>query len=186
MHVAVVRELAFPRVVPDQRPSVDSGSKEIAESIAEELHDAGHTTMVCEGDETLLRVLRDFMPRRSACATGMVFNLVRRGPGEGQPTQVPAMLEMAGITYTGPTPVGHAITLDRVAVHALLRQARIPTPDLCVSQHAGEVAPGLSLPLLVRARDVETAADSRLVRSRAGADVRIRPPVFPRRVGPPQ
>jgi D-alanine-D-alanine ligase len=69
---------------------------------------------------------------------------------------VPALLEMSGIAYTGPTPRGHAILLDRVANKALLQQADVLTPayrTLGGSSGGSKVADGmLPYPLIVKPR----------------------------------
>src|SRR5262249_10372990 len=61
--------------------------------------------------------------------TGMAFNMPYGIQGNCRYTHVPAMLEMAGVTYTGSSPLGHALALDKVITKRLLREAGIPTPN---------------------------------------------------------
>ena len=72
--------------------------------------------------------------------TGMVFNMAYGIQGECRYTHVPAMLEMAGVPYTGSRPLGHALALDKVITKNLLRDAGIPTPNFCVMRRGTESA----------------------------------------------
>ena len=79
---------------------------------------------------TLLPALRQFMPPnpRTGDPGGIVFNLAHGIQGDARYTHVPSMLEMAGIAYVGPTPLGLAQALDKVAAKALMQHAGVPTP----------------------------------------------------------
>ena len=80
-----------------------------------------------------------------------MFNLASGTQGEGRFLQVPAMLELAGIAYTGPDPLGHARLSDRLALMTLLAQAGVPVP-----RHGLMTSPGdqidISFPAAVRPR----------------------------------
>ncbi|MER9020058.1 hypothetical protein [Mesorhizobium sp. M0195] len=51
---------------------------------------------------------------------------------ESDKGNVPAMIEMAGIPYTGPSPLGHGLALDKVITKRLIRDRGVPTPKFRV------------------------------------------------------
>jgi D-alanine-D-alanine ligase len=136
--------------------------------IVDALRDGGHTVRVIEGDRSLVSELRDFMPPqpRTGRPGGIVFNLSHGIQGETRYTHVPAMLEMAGMAYTGPTPLGHALALDKAAAAALLRQAGVRAPELRIVTDPSRIPGKLRFPLGVRPRHEPARYGSRLAGDR--------------------
>jgi len=133
------------------------------------LQRAGHDVLLCEGDKTLLQVLERFMPPdHEGHPTGMVFNMAYGIQGNCRYTHVPAMLEMAGVPYTGSDPLGHALALDKVITKDLLRQAGIPTPNYCVMRNEDDPATGVRFPVIVKPRHESTSFGLQLVTEPAG------------------
>jgi len=118
------------------------------------LREKGFSVRVFEGDVSLLRELQDFLPPdpRTGAPGGIVLNLATGVQGTGQFCHVPAMLEMAGIAYTGPNPVTHARFLDRYALMLLLQQAGIPVARFSLIANISERISDLRFPLSVRPR----------------------------------
>ena len=128
------------------------------------LQRAGHDVLLCEGDKTLFQVLEEFMPPSpEGNPTGLVFNMAYGIQGNCRYTHVPAMLEMAGVPYTGSDPLGHALALDKVITKDLLRQAGIPTPNYCVMRSGDDLATGVRFPVIVKPRHESTSFGLRLV-----------------------
>jgi D-alanine-D-alanine ligase len=100
------------------------------QKLVDALREARYQVKVMEGDESLPRELRQFFPVNPATGEreGVVLNLAQGTRGDASTTHVPAMLEVFGVAYSGPTPLGHALAFDRVASKVLMRQAGIPTP----------------------------------------------------------
>ncbi len=113
-----------------------------------------------------------------------VFNMAYGMQGDARYTHLPAMLELAGIPYTGSSPLGHALALDKVVTKILMSDAGVPTPAYCVLgreflssadsrarsfETAGEGAivprclDGLRYPLVVKPRHESTSYGLRLV-----------------------
>ena len=117
------------------------------------LREQGFQVKVLEGDMTLLRELGGVLPPNASRGTpgGIVLNLATGMQGEGRFSHVPAMLEMAGIPYTGPGPIALARLADRSTLLALLAQASIPVPRWQVISDPGETV-SLDFPLSVRPR----------------------------------
>ena len=112
------------------------------QKIVDALREARYKVKVMEGDQTLPRELKRFFPEDSAGGReGVVLNLAHGSRGDAGTTHVPAMLEMFGLAYTGPTPLGHAMTFDRMAAKVLMYQAGVPTPafQLIPTDHPEQV-----------------------------------------------
>ena len=60
--------------------------------------------------------------------------------GESRYTHVPAMLELAGVPYTGASPLGHAVSLDKAVTKRLLQAAGVPTPAFTLMEEPQEPA----------------------------------------------
>jgi len=172
MRVAVVRNGKNGQVINrfgQTCPEVYS-QKTIAMAVSA-LQNGGHTVAELEADKTLLAVLQEFMPCDAEGGPGgIVFNMAYGIQGESRYTHVPAMLEMAGVPYTGSGPLGHAIALDKVVTKDLLRQSGIPTPDYAIVRQPGDYSGGLRFPLVVKPRHESTSYGLRLARDGAELD----------------
>ncbi|KLK89458.1 hypothetical protein AA309_31315 [Microvirga vignae] len=133
------------------QPSPEFDDREAVERVVAALQEAGHETLLCEGDKRLLGTLERFMPPDlQARPSGIVFNMAYGIQGECRDAHVPAMLEMAGVPYTGPSPLGQALQLDKVITKRLLREAGVPTPNFRVMRRGTESTGDLRFPLVVK------------------------------------
>src|SRR5215813_10346684 len=130
MRIAVVRNRERSGIINRfGQVSPEKYGNRTVQMVAEALADSGHEVAVLEGDKTLLAELEQFMPSGpDGHPTGIVFNMAYGIQGECRYTHVPAMLEMAGVPYTGSSPLGHALALDKVITKKLIRDAGVPTP----------------------------------------------------------
>jgi D-alanine-D-alanine ligase len=146
------------------------GEKTI-EAVAEGLRAHGHELAVLEGDTTLFAALGKFMPPGPALEpSGMVFNMAYGVQGDSRYTHVPGMLEMAGVPYTGSSPFGHALALDKVVTKKLMMDAGIPTPKYAVTRRGATDCNGLSFPLVVKPIHESTSFGLALVHDREELD----------------
>jgi D-alanine-D-alanine ligase len=155
LHIAVVRNRRNSGVIGQLGPRSRGGyRRRSVREIADSLRNSGHAVEVFEGDMTLLSRLQAFMPPdpRTQQPGGIVLNLSHGIQGDGPAAHVPAMLEMAGLPYTGPTPRGLVITMDRVATKALLLVAGISTPDCWVYGGSHDEYRGLTYPAVIKPR----------------------------------
>lgn len=81
-----------------------------------------------------------------------VFFLALHG-GQGEDGTLQSLLEIAGLTYTGSTPTGCVLAMDKDLTKRLLRDAAIPTPEWIIGPGptAAEAAARLGLPMIVKA-----------------------------------
>ena len=144
--VAVIRN----RLEPGMRSRRTMRS---VQKIVDGLRESRYKVKVMEGDESLPRELRQFFPEDPTGAReGVVLNLAHGSRGDAGATHVPAMLEVFGVAYSGPTPLGHAMTFDRMASKVLMRQAGVPTPEFHLISTDRPETSGVTYPAVVASR----------------------------------
>jgi D-alanine-D-alanine ligase len=80
-----------------------------------------------------------------------VFFLALHG-GTGEDGTIQALLDAAGLTYTGSDRLGCSLAMDKEVTKRLLRDAGIPTPDWLTGRPGvSEVERALGLPVIVKA-----------------------------------
>lgn len=153
--VAVVQNRRHTDVIG--RLGVGASRRERTQSVrvvVDALREQGFTVEVFEADMSLLGKLHGFLPPDplSGAPGGLVLNLAAGVQGLGRPCHLPAMLEMAGVAYTGPDPIVQSRLLDRYALMMLLRQSGVRTPPLTLTSNASHALGDLRFPLIVRPR----------------------------------
>ena len=132
-------------------PAPERRARPSVENVVGALRERGHEALLCEGDSGLLQALGRFMPPGpSGRPGGMVFNMAHGIQGECRHAHVPAMLEMAGVPYTGSSPLGHALALDKALAKRLLRDAGVATPDFRVMRTGQEDTGALRFPVVLK------------------------------------
>lgn len=127
---------------PDALAEYDS--LETVTALEEALVAGGHEVVLLEGDETLLDTVRRVAP-------DICFNIAEGLRGDAREAQVPAVLEMLGIPYTGSKVLAQAISLDKGMTKRIWRDAGLPTPPFQVFRRADErLDPRLPFPLFVK------------------------------------
>ncbi|MER9965030.1 ATP-grasp domain-containing protein [Mesorhizobium sp. M0045] len=154
MRIAVVQNYDDTGVINRfGQPCPEEYDRGTVESVMAALQEGGHETLLCEGDKGLLAALERFMPPEpQARPSGFVFNMAYGIQGEYRYTHVPAVLEMAGVPYTGSSPLGHGLAQDKVVAKRLLRDAGVPTPNFRVMRRGTESTGDLQFPVVVKPR----------------------------------
>lgn len=93
--------------------------------IKKSLESLGHRVFLVEADE---QAYFKFRKLKKQGKVDLVFNYAEGLRGADREAQIPAMLEMLGIPYTGPTPLGYALGLNKTRVKQVLKLHKIPTP----------------------------------------------------------
>jgi D-alanine-D-alanine ligase len=127
---------------PDALAELDSESNVAAYASA--LRAAGHHVIGLDGNPDLFRHLKRLK-------VDICFNTCEGYRGDAREAQVPAVLEMIGIPYTGGKVTCLANTLDKAATKRILGAAGLPTPRFQEFTH-GKLAldPALRFPLFVK------------------------------------
>ncbi len=147
MHVALLANLkrnapTWPGISPDRWDDLDSEAT--IESIAKALEAGGHRVTFLEGDVTLVDNLREVRP-------DLCFNICEGHFGDGREAQVPALLEMMRIPYTGSQVLTLALALDKPMTKRVLTYHDLPTPAFQVFERLDEpLNDDMSFPLFVK------------------------------------
>src|SRR5262245_35936262 len=121
------------------QPCPEKYGEQTVQRVVDALSVDGHAVALLEADKNLLSELEKFMPPdEKGLPTGIVFNMAYGIQGQCRYTHVPAMLEMAGVPYTGSSPLGHALALDEGITKKLIRDAGVPTPAYRVMRRGTE------------------------------------------------
>lgn len=147
LRIAVLANRKYSVSVAPGAPSdalAEYDTEETVTAIQDALRSAGHAPFFVEADEHFLDVLRRDPP-------DICFNIAEGLRGDSRESQVPAILEMLGLPYTGSKVLAHAISLDKAVTKRLWRDCGLPTADFQVFQDADTVLDGqLSFPLFVK------------------------------------
>lgn len=114
------------RVKPTQDAAEDSEAEYDAPSTLQAIREAiaswGHEVVDLEANSELPSVL-------ATTPVDIVFNIAEGFKGRNRESQVPAILELLDIPYTGSDPATLSIALDKALAKKVVRQAGILTPN---------------------------------------------------------
>lgn len=104
----------------------------------------GHSTVFIHADRDLPYALRDAQP-------DICFNIAEGLGGDAREAQVPALLEMLGIPYTGSRVLANGISLDKTLTKRIWRDRRLPVAPFQEFVTGEEpLRPELNFPLFVK------------------------------------
>jgi D-alanine-D-alanine ligase len=147
MKIAVLANLkqnapTWPGMSPDQWDDLDSW--ETIQGLSLALEKAGHKVTFLEGDQTLYNNLLAVKP-------DLCFNICEGHFGDAREAQVPAILEMLRIPYTGSRVMTLALALDKPMTKRVLSYHGLPTPLFQVFERLDEpLDPELKFPLFAK------------------------------------
>ncbi len=147
MHVALIANLQknapiWPGMAPDHWDDLDS--EETISAISDALRGGGHQVSYVEGDAALLSRIRELKP-------DICFNIAEGHFGDAREAQVPAMLEMLRVPYTGSRLLTLALCLDKPMTKRVLAYHDLPTPPFQVFERVREaLEPHMQFPLFVK------------------------------------
>ena len=147
MHVVLLANLktnapTWPGMSPDQWDDLDS--EETLQAIMNALESNGHRVTFLEGDATLYDQLRKVKP-------DICFNITEGHFGDSREAQVPAILEMLRIPYTGSRVLTLALALDKPMTKRVLAYHALPTPAFQAFERVNEpLDPDMKFPLFVK------------------------------------
>lgn len=147
MRVAVLANLKKNAPTWEGMPSDqwdDLDSEKTIQSLIGALERGGHEATFLEGDGSLFDNLRTLKPE-------ICFNICEGHFGDGREAQVPALLEMLRIPYTGSRVMALALALDKPMTKRVLTYHGLPTPPFQVFERLDEALdPVLRFPLFVK------------------------------------
>jgi D-alanine-D-alanine ligase len=141
--------------------------QETIDKIVSALKKNGHEVELIAGDRHLLTRLNKFLPRLSRRRpNGLVLNMALGIQGKCRYTHVPAILEVAGIPYTGSSPLGHTLAMDKVVAKQIFAASGLLTPNHQVITDPEERVTRLQYPLIVKPRGEAASFGLRIVHDR--------------------
>jgi D-alanine-D-alanine ligase len=114
-------------------------SMDTIEAVKHALESRGHSVELVEADIDAYEKLKIIQPE-------FVFNLAEGSGGASRESQIPAILEMLNIHYTGSDPVSTGICHDKSRCKEILSYYNIPTPKFFITDDAAVIKDGLSYP----------------------------------------
>jgi D-alanine-D-alanine ligase len=134
------------------KPALDGSRDEEAEydapatiqAVREAIAAAGHEVIDLEATADLPSLIETTKP-------DLVFNMAEGIKGRNRESQVPALLELLDIPYSGSDPAALNIALDKALAKKIVRQHGIPTPNFFTMSTGKERLPrDLRFPLIVK------------------------------------
>ncbi len=151
MHIGLtydLKEAISPEINSPEDALEEYDSSETVELIATALESAGHSVVrLGGGAEFLVNILRE--------RVDLVFNIAEgRGNYMSREAQVPSVLEMLDIPYSGSGPQCLSICLDKPLTKQLVKDAGIPTPAWRVINNLEQIHEtswnGMSYPVIIK------------------------------------
>ncbi|GAB4497875.1 MAG: ATP-grasp domain-containing protein [Anaerolineales bacterium] len=132
----------FEGMTVDQWADLDS-TKTI-QSLVDAIRAGGHESEFLEGDISLYDTIRTYKP-------DICFNICEGHFGDAREAQVPAILEMLRIPYTGSKVLTLALALDKPMTKRILAWHDLPTPPFQTFERVNEsLNDDLKFPLFVK------------------------------------
>jgi len=134
--------------VPKGQPKdlyAEFDSPETIRAIEKALGSRGDKVFPIEADEHAYEKLKKLKGELD-----IVFNIAEGLRGESRESQIPAMLEMLGIPYSGSGPLTLAITLDKARTKEVLSYYNIPNPGFKVYKRPPAKDDNFPLPAIVK------------------------------------
>jgi len=132
----------FDDMATDQWADLDS-QKTIC-ALVEAIRSGGHECEFLEGDHSMFDTVRKYKP-------DICFNICEGHFGDAREAQVPAILEMLRIPYTGSKVLTLALALDKPMTKRILAWHELPTPPFQSFERVNEALhDDLDFPLFVK------------------------------------
>jgi D-alanine-D-alanine ligase len=132
----------FEGMTEDQWDDLDS--EKTVNALVDAICAGGHTCEFLEGDITLFETVQKYKP-------DICFNICEGHFGDSREAQVPSMLEMLRIPYTGSRVLTLALSLDKPMTKRILHYHELPTPPFQVFERADEeLNEDLTFPLFAK------------------------------------
>ena len=132
----------FDGMAEDQWADLDSEGT--VNNLVDAVRAGDHECEFLEGDVTLFDTVRKYKP-------DICFNICEGHFGDAREAQIPAILEMMRIPYTGSKVLTLALALDKPMTKRVLHYHDLPTPPFQVFERADEpISDDMTFPMFVK------------------------------------
>lgn len=122
----------------------DLDSAKTIKALVDAIKAGGHDCEFLEGDVTLVNSIQKYKP-------DICFNICEGHFGDGREAQVPAILEMMQVPYTGSKVMTLALALDKSMTKRILHWHELPTPNFQTFERVDEpLQDDMKFPLFVK------------------------------------
>jgi D-alanine-D-alanine ligase len=133
---------SFDGMAEDQWDDLDS--EKTVDSLVDAIRAGGHTCEFFEGNLSILETLPKYKP-------DICFNICEGHFGDAREAQIPTLLEMIRIPYTGSKVLTLALALDKPMTKRVISFHDLPTPEFQTFERIDEpLAPEMTFPLFVK------------------------------------
>ena len=154
MHIVLAFNLREESAVADDQPPSEPPSLSSEDIYAEwdDIHTirAVEAALASRHEVSLVNADLDAFSHFRRLQPDLVFNMAEGLHGASREAQIPAMLDMLGIPYTGSDPVTLGICLDKRRTKEILSCHRVATPRFAVVSSLAEIPARLRYPLIVK------------------------------------
>lgn len=168
-HVAIIYNLKKKTVSANDDEEAEYDSIDTVYAIRAALEKGGCRVSLFEADEKLAT-------RLDADRPDIAFNIAEGIRGRGREAEVPALLNMYGIPFTGSDETTMCLALDKALAKRLVRSYGIRTPDYALIVRGGRYSGKLAFPIIVKPNAEGSSKGIRekcVVRDRAELDALI-------------
>jgi D-alanine-D-alanine ligase len=128
---------------PGAEDQAEFDSASTVEAIGAALRELGH-------EPVLLEATRELPSRLPSARLDLAFNIAEGFTGRSREAQVPALLELLEIPYTGSDPACLALCLDKSLAKRIVALAGVPTPAWLAMRGHERLPEALGFPLVVK------------------------------------
>jgi D-alanine-D-alanine ligase len=122
----------------------DLDSDKTVNALVGAIRAGGHTCEFFEGNLSLLETLPQFKP-------DICFNICEGHFGDAREAQIPSLLEMMSIPYTGSKVLTLALALDKPMTKRVIAFHDLPTPEFQTFERTDEtLSPEMTFPMFVK------------------------------------
>ncbi|HSH37097.1 D-alanine--D-alanine ligase family protein [Schnuerera sp.] len=147
MKVAIVTDKPRFQILPTEEGIMEDKQKRKTIKDIKEVLSKKYNCIDLIFDETLISKLKKEK-------VDLVFNLCNGINGDSRLSQLPAVLEFAGIPYTGSSPLGHGLAYNKIYSCKLFQGIKIPTPKFTYIYNINEVKNiNITYPVIVKPKD---------------------------------
>lgn len=134
----------FPEIVPPNSNDTQELQKKSVDTYAEwdtwDTINAVKGAIECYHNVTMIEADHNAYARFQETGPDIVFNIAEGFNGVSREAQIPAILDMLGIPYTGSDPLTLAICLDKARTKEILTYYKIPNARFLIADNPADVA----------------------------------------------
>ncbi|NLZ39302.1 MAG: ATP-grasp domain-containing protein [Firmicutes bacterium] len=147
MRIAIVTDRSRMDFLPPEEALQEDAQKHRTVEQVQEVLSKHYDCIALTADDEIISKLR-------AENIDLVFNLCNGLRGDSKTAQLPAMLEFAGIAYTGSAVVGHTLAINKLLSLQAFQTASIPTPKFAAVYSLADLDNlNLEFPIIVKPND---------------------------------